>query len=62
MGFDFDRIADGRALKCLTVVDDATQESEMSGFLTLSPRTKAIEKYSTQIYNDFLFLECYLLI
>lgn len=27
MDFVFDRIADGRALKCLTVVDDATHES-----------------------------------
>lgn len=27
MDFVFDRIADGRSLKCLTVVDDATQEA-----------------------------------
>ena len=27
MDFVFDRLADGRALKCLTVVDDATQEA-----------------------------------
>lgn len=26
MDFVFDRLADGRSLKCLTVVDDATQE------------------------------------
>lgn len=29
MDFVFDRLADGRALKCLTVVDDATQEAVM---------------------------------
>ena len=34
MGFDFDRIAVARALKCLTVVDDVTQES-----VTIHPDT-----------------------
>lgn len=27
MDFAFDRVADGRSLKCLTAVDDATHES-----------------------------------
>ena len=27
MGFVFDRTAEGRAIKCLTIVDDATHEA-----------------------------------
>ena len=43
MGFDFDRIAvGGRALKCLTVVDDAAQES-----VTIHPDTAISGAYVT---------------
>jgi transposase InsO family protein len=46
MDFVFDRIADGRALKCLTVVDDATQES-----VTIHPDTAISGAYVTRILD-----------
>lgn len=46
MDFVFDRIADGRALKCLTVVDDATHES-----VTIHPDTAISGTYVTRILD-----------
>jgi transposase InsO family protein len=44
MDFVFDRLADGRSLKCLTVVDDATQES-----VTIAPDTAISGTYVTRL-------------
>jgi len=44
--FVFDRLADGRSLKCLTVVDDATQES-----VTIHPDTAISGAYVTRILD-----------
>ena len=44
MDFVFDRLADGRSLKCLTVVDDATHES-----VTITPDTAISGAYVTRI-------------
>ena len=46
MDFVFDRIADGRALKCLTVVDDATHES-----VSVHPDTAISGTYVTRILD-----------
>lgn len=46
MDFVFDRLADGRSLKCLTVVDDATQES-----VTITPDTAISGAYVTRIFD-----------
>lgn len=46
MDFVFDRVADGRALKCLTVVDDATHES-----VTVHPDTAISGVYVTRILD-----------
>lgn len=46
MDFVFDRLADGRALKCLTVVDDATQEA-----VTISPDRAISGTYVTRILD-----------
>ena len=44
MDFVFDRLADGRSLKCLTVVDDATHES-----VTITPDTAISGAYVTRV-------------
>ena len=44
MDFVLDRLADGRSLKCLTVVDDATQES-----VTIAPDTAISGTYVTRL-------------
>ena len=44
MDFVFDRLANGRSLKCLTVVDDATHES-----VTITPDTAISGAYVTRI-------------
>ena len=44
MDFVFDRLADGRSLKCLTVVDDATHES-----VTITPDTAISGAYVARI-------------
>ena len=44
MDFVFDRLADGRSLKCLTVVDDCTQES-----VTITADTSISGAYVTRI-------------
>jgi putative transposase len=44
MDFVFDRLADGRSLKCLTVVDDATHES-----VTIAPDTAISGAYVTRL-------------
>jgi putative transposase len=44
MDFVFDRLADGRSLKCLTVVDDATQES-----VTIAPDTAISGAYVARL-------------
>jgi len=44
MDFVFDRLADGRALKCLSVVDDATQEA-----VTIAPDRAISGAYVTRI-------------
>jgi putative transposase len=44
--FVFDRLADGRSLKCLTVVDDATQES-----VTIHPDTAISGAYVTRVLD-----------
>jgi putative transposase len=44
MDFVFDRLADGRSLKCLTIVDDATQES-----VTIAPDTAISGTYVTRL-------------
>lgn len=46
MDFVFDRLADGRALKCLTVVDDATQEA-----VTITPDRAISGAYVTRIMD-----------
>jgi len=46
MDFVFDRLADGRALKCLTVVDDATQEA-----VTIAPDRAISGTYVTRILD-----------
>jgi transposase InsO family protein len=46
MDFVFDRLADGRALKCLTVVDDATQEA-----VTIAPDRAISGAYVTRIMD-----------
>lgn len=46
MDFVFDRLADGRSLKCLTVVDDCTQES-----VTITPDTSISGAYVTRILD-----------
>ena len=47
MDFVFDRLADGRALKCLTVVDDATQEA-----VTIAPDRAISGVYVTRILDQ----------
>ena len=44
MDFVFDRLADGRCLKCLTVVEDATHES-----VTIAPDTAISGAYVTRL-------------
>lgn len=44
MDFVFDRLADGRSLKCLTVVDDATHES-----VAITPDTAISGAYVTRV-------------
>ncbi len=44
MDFVFDRLADGRSVKCLTVVDDATQEA-----VTITPDRAISGAYVTRI-------------
>ncbi len=44
--FVFDRLADGRSLKCLTVVDDSTHES-----VTVHPDTAISGAYVTRILD-----------
>ncbi len=44
MDFVFDRLADGRSLKCLTVVDDATHES-----VTITPDTAISGAYVARV-------------
>ncbi len=46
MDFVFDRLADGRSLKCLTVVDDATHES-----VAIVPDTAISGAYVTRILD-----------
>lgn len=47
MDFVFDRLADGRALKCLTVVDDATQEA-----VAVRPDRAISGSYVTRILDE----------
>ena len=47
MDFVFDRLADGRALKCLAVVDDATQEA-----VTVTPERAISGAYVTRILDQ----------
>lgn len=47
MDFVFDRLADGRALKCLTVVDDATQEA-----VAIRPDRAISGSYVTRILDE----------
>ena len=44
MDFVFDRLADGRSVKCLTVVDDATQEA-----VSITPDSAISGAYVTRI-------------
>ena len=52
MDFVFDRIADGRTLKCLTVVDDATHES-----VVIHPDTAISGAYVTRILDRIKSVE-----